>query len=113
MPANSTNAQVLYQLHPNTAMSIKNMRDHFHQSCGQYLNHTVRVQTIDGHSYEGTLTAIEGGHLYLSPLADNTASGYVDNRAYYPGYPGYYPSPYYNNTILPLVLYELLVISLL
>lgn len=118
MPDNTMNAQVVYQLHPNSAASIKNMRDQFHQLCGQYLNHQVRVQTIDGHQYEGTLTSIEGGHLYLSPAADTAQTGVTPYpRAYYPGYPspGYSPYAQYNyaNTILPLVLYELLVISLL
>lgn len=64
----------------------------------------VRVQTMDGNVYEGTIVQVDDRFLYLSvPQA-------TQNRAFFPGAFGFNPA---SNVILPLVLYELLVISLL
>jgi hypothetical protein len=94
--------QQVYQADPNTVQMIQSMRDHL-QHCGrQCLNRMVRIQTIDGHVYEGMIENVDNRHLYLRVRQAN------DQRQFFPGY-------YYNpaDVILPLVLYELLVISLL
>jgi hypothetical protein len=112
-------SNVIYQIHPDTASSMKKIREQLHQACGCYLNHAVRIQTMDGHMFEGTIMAIDSGHLYLSVnMEPAAADAYSGKRAFYPYYyprPPYYPYPYYNpgRAILPLVLYELLAVSLL
>ncbi|WP_199621471.1 hypothetical protein [Paenibacillus alkalitolerans] len=60
------------------------------------------MQTIDGHVYEGVILGAEGGVLHLGI---RQPAGY--QRFFYPCY-----NPYYN-VILPLVLYDLLAITLL
>lgn len=91
--------QTLYQAEPNMTHNIKSVRDHIHHLCEQHANQLVRVETLDGDVFEGTIMHCEKGILYLS------LSGYENQRGFGPGY--------YNNVILPLVLFELLVITLL
>ncbi|WP_068780340.1 MULTISPECIES: hypothetical protein [unclassified Paenibacillus] len=132
--------QVIYEAHPNTVKSVKDFRDQMHRVGQKYVNHNVRVQTIDGVTYEGQLIHLDGGLLFLSLpgspgdgqwQGNNPWSGHElgqgqghhdghpwnwDGHGANYGYPqprGLYGGPYYNNVILPLVLYELLVISLL
>jgi len=67
--------------------------------------------------HEGTIAGVDNKHLYLNlGVNEQMQRGYYNPyQPYYPGpgpYPGSYP-PYNNNVILPLVLFELLAISLL
>ncbi|WP_348621841.1 hypothetical protein [Paenibacillus polymyxa] len=105
MPYNTVSPQTLYQARPELQAELKNIRDHLHYQLSPYMNHTVRVQTMDHQVYEGTIIHIDADHLYLrvpqqyhSPFSGTTAP----DRSYA-----------YNNVILPLVLYNLLVITLL
>lgn len=91
--------QILYQAGPNHPQSLKSTRDHMHHLCNQYKNQLVRVETLDGEVFEGVITHCDRGIIYLSLPGKN------GSRAFGPNY--------YNNVILPLVLYELLVITLL
>lgn len=68
---------------------------HFAYRC---LNRHVRIQTINGQLYEGTVVHIDDGHIYLE------TAGYAQRQ---------WIHPHYSPAILPLVLYELLVITLL
>ncbi|GGA21427.1 hypothetical protein [Paenibacillus physcomitrellae] len=119
MSAQTNGPSVIYQLHPDTANSMQGIREQLHQCCGKYLNHNVSVQTMDGHVFEGNIMALDGGHLYLSVVPQSSAiDPYTGKRALFgfprpPFYP--YVHPFYNpgRFILPLVLYELLAISLL
>ncbi|GIQ70953.1 hypothetical protein DUZ99_06635 [Xylanibacillus composti] len=127
--------RVVYQADDSLVQSVRKMRDHCHSVGRHIVNRPVRVQTMDGQTFEGTVVKLEGGILYMQtninqPQAPAAYSGLPasgDYRAYpgLPGYgagfgpgfgyaPGFFPAynPYYQ-TILPLVLYELLVISLL
>ncbi|ANS75048.1 hypothetical protein AWM70_10900 [Paenibacillus yonginensis] len=120
MSAQLNRSSVIYELHPDTVNSMKGVREQLHQCCGKYLNHDVSVRTMDGHVFEGNITALDGGHLYLSVAAQPSTQGpSPDKRALYYGHPRPpfypYPYPYYNpgRVILPLVLYELLAVSLL
>jgi hypothetical protein len=88
---------VIYQADPSHTHVVKHMKDHIHSIGKQYLGHKVRVQTLDGNVLDGTIIKIEGTHLYLHIHTH-------DHRAFYN------PAA---ATILPLVLYELLVITLL
>lgn len=92
---------VIYQADSNTAQTLQKARNQVYQASRPYIQRPVRVQTLDGTTYEGMIVNLDQTHLYLSiPQPD------MENRAFY-------PQPYYNNVILPLVLYELLVITLL
>lgn len=116
--------QVVYNADPTwlqTLVAVKNTLADIAVRCAGL---PVRVQTLDGRTHEGILMGADGCHLYLhiGPTgAEQT--GYPD-PAYsgYPGYTGYpagYPAPraffapVLSSAILPLVLYELLVITLL
>ncbi|GIP32479.1 acetyl-CoA acetyltransferase [Paenibacillus sp. J2TS4] len=94
---------MIYQVDAERVEALKSIRHKVQQVCGQCIHRKVRVETIDGHIYEGMIVNISNGHLYLSipqpPM----------QRAFF----NPFQSVYYNNVILPLVLYELLVISLL
>lgn len=92
--------QVVYQADPNMMQTIRHKRDQVHQMAHKYMNRTIRVQTTDGHIYQGLLVNLDGAHLYLNVSGNPHMSRQLYN-------------PYYNNVILPLVLYELLVITLL
>jgi hypothetical protein len=63
--------------------------------CGQCMNRAVRVQTLDGHIYEGIVIGSNNSYLHI-----------MTRNARFLG-------PYASNAILTLVLYELLVITLL
>ncbi|MFF2908509.1 hypothetical protein [Paenibacillus sp. NPDC057934] len=103
---------VIYQADPNVIRHLHGVRDSLHHSCKPYINQRVRVQTVDGLTHEGTISGVDSKHLYLGVTANNQgARGYFNP---YAPYPTPYPALGYNsNVILPLVLYELLVISLL
>ncbi|MBP1999276.1 hypothetical protein J2Z69_000295 [Paenibacillus shirakamiensis] len=96
------NSQIVYQAHPNTLQHLQNVKDQIRQACAVHANRPVYVKTLDGQSFEGVIVNTDDKYLYIS-----ISHGPANNR--YLGGPGGY---YYNNSILPLVLYELLVISL-
>ncbi|MDU5144921.1 MAG: acetyl-CoA acetyltransferase [Paenibacillus dendritiformis] len=91
--------QVIYQMEPGTVQALYSLRDRVKHMGRMYKDRHVRVQTIDGQVYEGIIVNVDRCHLYLYTrmLTDQRALG----------------GAYYNNVILPLVLYELLVITLL
>jgi hypothetical protein len=98
--------QVIYRADPNIAAAVKKLREKAGIACRKCLNRHVRVQTISGQIYEGMIVNADEHHVYL-----NVAANQAHTRQFFP-----YGSPYYNpyySTILPLVLYDLLVISLL
>ncbi len=96
-PSNKQQMQVLYRGDPNIVPHLQSIREQIHNLCRFHVNKIVRVQTIDGEVYEGTIVSCDKRHLYLS--IDNS------NRQY-----GYDP---YTPIIMSLVLYELLLITLL
>ncbi|OXM82422.1 hypothetical protein [Paenibacillus rigui] len=99
-PYRAQHEQVLYEANPETVSTLKNVQDRVQAIGKQNMNKWVRVQTLDGHTYEGIIVQVDPGHIYLSvPVAQRGFFG-----------PGAYV---YNNAILPLVLYNLLVITLL
>jgi hypothetical protein len=96
--------QVVYQAEPGFVQTLQSIRINIHGLCGMYKSRMVRVQTVDGMTHEGIIVHVDARHLYLS------VSQMGHQRAF--GYP-YGGGYYYNNVILPLVLYELLLITLL
>lgn len=112
--------QVVYQASTTMAQGIKEARQQVHHVAKENKNRPVRVQTVDGMVYEGIISHAEGPFLFL--IVSNSQGGY-GMQPHQPhshsggyGYPpsrGLYNQYYYNNVILPLVLFELLVIALL
>lgn len=91
--------QILYQVGSNNIHSLKSTRDHLHHLCRKHVNQLVRIETLDGDVFEGVIIQCDKGILYLRLPGKGSHRGFGPN--------------YYNNVILPLVLYELLVITLL
>ncbi|MFD2613621.1 hypothetical protein [Paenibacillus gansuensis] len=87
--------QPVMQANPGLADTLKKMREDAFHICMQCVNRQVQVQTIHGETLRGTVVNVDAHHLFLEVPQGN-------ERGFY-----------YNNVILPLVLYELLVISLL
>lgn len=106
MPA----AQAVYEADASMMQTVQYCRERIHHVCKQYMNHRVQVRTVQGQIYEGTLSGFDELHLYL-----DTSMPTYGNRQFFPGP---YPTPYlpynpYYSTILPLVLFDLLAITLL
>ncbi|MBM7650389.1 hypothetical protein JOC78_003379 [Bacillus ectoiniformans] len=88
-------SQVLYQADCHFIQQLRPLREHLHNICRRFINQRVRVQTIDGLVYEGTIVNCDRGLLYLR----------VENPEQY--------GQRSNDFIIYLVLYELLIITLL
>jgi hypothetical protein len=89
---------VLYQSDPTVASTLKTIRDRVYNNTSSHVNRRVRVQTLDGNTYEGVIVHVDNRHVYLR------ASHPSGQRALFG------PS---EAAILTLVLFELLVIVLL
>ncbi|ULL17086.1 hypothetical protein DVH26_23165 [Paenibacillus sp. H1-7] len=97
--------QVLYQADPNVATTLRSVRDRMHHIFSTNVNRLVRVQTLDGNTYEGVIVHTDKNHVYL-------------RASHTPGHRGFFgPGPFFggpsDEAILTLVLFELLVIVLL
>ncbi|WP_080834038.1 hypothetical protein [Cohnella massiliensis] len=95
----------IYKPDPELTRHLKSVQDHVHRVCAPHLNRPVMVETMDGDVFEGHIVHCDKGVLYLRLSAERT------DRAFFPG-PFGGPGPY-GNFILPLVLFNLLTISLL
>ncbi|UQZ83146.1 hypothetical protein SK3146_02307 [Paenibacillus konkukensis] len=100
----------VYQMQPSVAQTLHSTKEQVRGLCRQYLHHPVRVQTVHGHTYDGVITHIDAYHVYLQMMPGNVRVVQADARGFLNPFFG---AGAYNNFILPLVLYELLVISLL
>jgi hypothetical protein len=97
--------QVVYQADPAAMQAVQGIQGRVHQLCGQLRNRMVRIEMRDGRVIEGAIVHADGDFLYIR-VAHNA----------YPGRSLFNPiaNAYtYNNVILPLVLYNLLAITLL
>ncbi|MFB9326372.1 hypothetical protein ACFFSY_10645 [Paenibacillus aurantiacus] len=99
MQSPSMQEHTIYQAHPNMGHSLKSARDHLHHVCRQHVNRYVRVETLDGDVFEGIIVHCDKGILYLKIPSKSGRRSFSQNV--------------YNDVILPLVLYELLVITLM
>jgi len=97
------NANVLYRADNKAVENLKAIRENLGKVCKQHINRYVQVENLDGQILTGRIANVENGILYL-------AVSYPPMTRQF--FAPYYPF-YYNEVILPLVLYELLVISLL
>ena len=91
--------QTLFRMDPTTMNNLKSIQDHVTNTCKHHVNTLVRVETVDGDVFEGLLIHCERGILYLKLPSPMT------NRCFLPGFQ--------NDVVLPLVLFNLLAISLL
>ncbi|WP_338554205.1 hypothetical protein [Paenibacillus sp. KS-LC4] len=89
-------AAVLYQAEPAHTAMVQQIQEQIHRLCHGHMHRPVRVHTMDGQVYEGYIAHVDRCLLYLHCTVQ-------DPRAFIPP----------QNAILPLVLYELLVITLL
>lgn len=89
---------VVYQANQPMLQSVQNVRNMLHHTARQHIGKKVQVQNIDGQVWEGVIISADRGILYLQVTPMH---GYPEPRALF------------GPTILPLVLYELLVITLL
>ncbi|MFD0672672.1 hypothetical protein [Cohnella sp. GCM10027633] len=128
---------VLYQSDSNKASALKSIRDHVHQIICAHVNRMVRVQTLDGLTFEGMIVGTDGHHVQLrvaNPsgqrfLGPGIGIGFGFGGPGFgfggpgfgfggPGFggPGFGGPPFFGPSdaaILTLVLFELLVIVLL
>ncbi|AKG35278.1 hypothetical protein VK70_12395 [Paenibacillus durus ATCC 35681] len=101
---------LVYQADPTSLHHVKKVRESMHGALKPHINKRVRVHTIDGVTHEGMISGIDEGHLYLTvPASGPTMRGFFN--PFFPPFP-YAVSPV-GSAILPLVLYNLLAISLL
>lgn len=96
--------QVVYQADPQAMKMVHSIQAKVNQLGRQLQGRRVRVQTADGHVFEGTIVNVDGNFLYLS-VSQSQLPGH--HRAWLGS------AAAYNNVVLPLVLYNLLVITLL
>lgn len=107
------NRQLIYQADPVHVDTVKNLRTKLHGICREKLmNKHVVVRTVDGHEYEGIIVFVDGGQIYLS-LAEDEELTRNDPFRFFPGPWGPYAPYNPAGAILPLVLYDLLAITLL
>lgn len=96
--------RIVYQADPQHVHHLRTVRDRVHDICRQHINQRVRIETMEGHVHVGRIVGCQGGLLHLAVPRQG------GQRAIGAPYWGLSPS---DETILTLVLYELLVIALL
>ncbi|MBM7567542.1 hypothetical protein [Paenibacillus sacheonensis] len=94
----------IYQCNAEAHQMLRSINDHLHQLCGQHANRLVKVETVDGDVFEGHIVHCDKSILYICLSNEGYARGF---------FPGGGFNPYYNNPVLPLVLFNLLAITLL
>lgn len=102
-PMHESHVKPVYQADPSHVPTLLEIKRKAREIVLQFLNRHVRIQLLDGRSFEGMIVNVDEHYVYIQLPLDHSQT-----RAFYPPY-----NPYYSNAILPLVLYELLVISLL
>ncbi|QJC50295.1 hypothetical protein HGI30_00870 [Paenibacillus albicereus] len=86
--------------HHETLLDVK---QRLHALCAEHAYRLVQVETMDGDVYEGKIVLCDRSILFLQLSNEG-------HRAFLPGAPNPY---FYNNVILPLVLFDLLAITLI
>ncbi|NEW07995.1 hypothetical protein GK047_18510 [Paenibacillus sp. SYP-B3998] len=108
--------QVIYQAEPSWTPMMKQKQHAIHAALHPHVGHHIHVQTIDGHTYQGTLVHVDGhhAHIHVHPHGHHPHHGHHLPFVQHPSgqhRPIYSPAAY--NQIMTLVLFELLVILLL
>ncbi|MCR8845373.1 LSm family protein [Paenibacillus sp. SC116] len=102
---------ILYQGDPNVLGKWKTYRDSMQEVLQPHLHRTVRITLDNGNMYEGTIVGVDGSFLLLEVMMPTAVAQAAQSGA--EGYAASHEHRNYRNVILPLVLYELLVITLL
>jgi len=97
--------RVIYQADPNLVKKLTDISDGMQKTLELCMHRYVRVQMAYGQTLEGMVVGYDRSHLYLCI----SVSSVMQRQWMGPSYSSYY----YDNVILPLVLFELLVIVLL
>lgn len=97
---------VVYEADPYHVENVKAIREKLWNVCGGLMHRRIRVKTVDGHVHEGIVVHIDSSHIHLAVTQNRE-----EVRAFFPPY-GLYPF-YPGSAILPLVLFDLLAITLL
>jgi hypothetical protein len=98
--------QPIYQADHAMLQSIHHGREKVHEACKHYMHKYVCIHTTTG-EHDGVIVGFDDHFLYL----DVTQAPM--GMRFYPG-PVFQPyNPYYSSVILPLVLFDLLTISLI
>lgn len=87
---------VLYKAAGHHSERIKDIRGQLADLCLRHRHRYIRVQTADGHIYEGSIVHADRWFIYLQCTARGSRTFFAPYKA-----------------IIPLVLYELQVITLL
>ncbi|MBB6637714.1 hypothetical protein [Cohnella thailandensis] len=103
--AERSEPKYIYKPEPALVHHLKSLHDHVHKTCAPHFHKLVKVETMDGDVFEGHIVHCDKGILYLRLSTEG------NERAFFPA-PLPYPSPY-SSFVLPLVLFNLLAISLL
>ncbi|MCC2685893.1 MAG: hypothetical protein K0R75_2792 [Paenibacillaceae bacterium] len=91
---------VIYKADSHITQNLRAVRDRLRDICRRHANQYVRIETMDGQTIVGRIVNCQDGLLHVA----------VPHQG---GHRPYFGNPYYNETIMTLVLYELLVITLL
>jgi sRNA-binding regulator protein Hfq len=98
-----TQPQLVYQADPTFIQSMQAMKAKVMEQSKQCMHRPVRVQMIEGQQLEGTVVHLDSQYIYLKVEMNPETM----RQPYNPYY-----NPYNSSVILPLVLYDLLVITL-
>jgi hypothetical protein len=96
--------QLVYQADPRDIQSMQAMKAKVMELSEQYMHRAVRVQMIEGQHLDGVVVHLDNQYIYLKVEVNPETM----RQPYNPYY-----NPYNSSVIIPLVLYELLVIGLL
>jgi hypothetical protein len=103
-----TQPQLVYEADPSDIHSMQAMKGKVMELSKQYMNRAVRVQMVEGQQLEGIVVHLDRQYIYLQVEMNPETMRQPYNPYFNP-----YFNPYNSAVILPLVLYELLVVSLL
>lgn len=103
----------IYAVEKDVVELLHKTRERVHGLCRQYMNRPVQIETVDGEVFEGMIINVDRHYIYLQSTAAATHVHMA--RTPYPYTPGTYYPQYnpYAQQILPLVLFNLLAITLI
>jgi hypothetical protein len=104
----------VYTAEKDVVNLLHKTRQKVHGACSQCMHRPVRIETVDGDVFEGMIVNVDKHYIYLLPGLSGSAHIHM-TRSPYPYSPGPYYPPYnpYAQQILPLVLFNLLAITLI
>ncbi|MCM3129056.1 MULTISPECIES: hypothetical protein [unclassified Paenibacillus] len=83
--------QLMFQCEHETADYLKKYRQYVKESCEQFMNHDVSIQTLDGETFEGTIVNVDPHHVYIRVHEQRGFGGPGFGPGFGPGGPGFGP----------------------